>query len=185
MPNINLLPWREELRAQKQKDFLGLIIFSLIVAGAVCFGIHMHISGLIEYQQNRNNFLVTETNILKSRVEEIKELEKQREQLINHMQVIQDLQASRSEVVNLFDQLVEIVPEGIFIKSIQRNGKKLVVEGNTESNTRVSVMMRKIENSVFLENPDVEYIVAEKGSNMSSFKMTFNQVSKDEEDAAK
>ncbi len=185
MPNINLLPWREELREQKQREFIGLMVFTLIIAGAVCFGIHLHFSGLIEHQQNRNNYLVTETNILKSRVEEIKELEKQREQLINHMQIIQDLQASRSEVVNLFDQLVEIVPEGIFIQSIKRDGKKLVVEGNTESNTRVSVMMRKIENSPFLEGPDVEYIVAEKGSNMSSFKMTFKEITKDEEDAAK
>jgi len=182
MPNINLLPWREELRAQKQKDFIGAIVLTLMVAGGTCFGIHSHFSGLIEFQQSRNNYLVTETNILKSRVEEIKELEKQREQLITHMEVIQNLQASRSEVVNLFDQLVEIVPEGIYITSINRNDKKLVIEGNTESNTRVSVMMRKVENSPFLENPDVEYIVANKGDNLSGFKMTLNQVSNDEEE---
>jgi type IV pilus assembly protein PilN len=184
MSNINLLPWREELRAHKQKEFIQWIAFTVIIAAGISFLVHTHIQGLIDYQNERNAYLVKETNILKSRVEEIKKLEEQRDQLLTHMEVIRDLQASRSEVVHLFDQIVDIVPEGVHLESIRRTGKKLTVKGETESTTRLPVMMRRIESSPFLHKPDFKGTSQRGNKRVSAFEMAISQRSaEDEEDA--
>jgi type IV pilus assembly protein PilN len=182
MSTINLLPWREELRAHKQKEFIQWIAFTVIIAAGLSFLVHTHIQGLIDYQKERNAYLVKETNILKSRVEEIKKLEEQRDQLLTHMEVIRDLQASRSEVVHLFDQIVDIVPEGVHLESISRSGKKLEVKGETESTTRLPVMMRRIESSPFLHKPDFKGTTQRGNQRVSAFEMAISQRSAEDEE---
>jgi type IV pilus assembly protein PilN len=183
MPSINLLPWREELRALKQKEFIQWIAFTVIVAAGIAFLVHTHIQGLIDYQKERNAYLVKETNILKSRVEEIKKLEEQKEQLLTHMDVIRDLQASRSEVVHLFDQIVEIVPEGVHMESINRKVKTLTLKGETESTTRLPVMMRRIESSPYLKKPQFKGTEQRSAKRVSSFEMLISQRTAEEEES--
>ncbi len=158
MARINLLPWREELKQQQQKDFLSAIGASVLTAGALLLFVHMHISGLISNQQERNRYLESEITILDKRIAEIKTLEKLKGKLLARMDVIQSLQGSRPEIVHLFDEMAKTVPEGIYINKLVQSGSNLTLNGIALSNARVSAYMRRLEGSPWLKSPGLTII---------------------------
>ena len=163
MTRINLLPWREELRAERKKQFLMTVLLTAVAAGFLLFIIHTVISSRINHQDNRNQFLQTEISKLDRQIAEIRDLERQRAELIKRTEIIQDLQASRPEVVRLFDEIVRTVPEGINLVSLTRKDRKLEFSGEAESIPRISSFMRGIDESEWLLDPVYKGSVENRG----------------------
>jgi type IV pilus assembly protein PilN len=178
MTRINLLPWREDLRKQRQQRFLMTMLFSLVVAAAVMFGWRLLVTSQIDYQKQRNEFLRAEIRKVDELLKEIEELDKVKARILARMQVIQDLQARRPEAVHLMDELVTTMPEGVHLDSITQNGQKVSLNGRAQSNARVSALMRNTEASPWLEKPNLQ-IVQNKGEDkdatLSEFKLQIQQ----------
>ena len=174
MAKINLLPWREELRVERKRQFVGILILSAIVGCLVSLLVHISFENKITAQQGRNDFLNKEITQLDAQIKEINELEKQKQELLNRMQIVQSLQQSRPLVVRLFDELVRQIPSGVHLTSFERKGANLSFKGVSESTPRISAFMRNIEDSEWLIRPDVSNIKANtKGSiPITTFDMT-------------
>jgi type IV pilus assembly protein PilN len=156
MPRINLLPWRVELRQKRKKDFLVALAGSLVVAVGVVYLSKLTVKGWTSAQQGRNQVLKTEIAALDKQIEEIETLETLRDRLKARMQIITQLQRSRPEVVHLFDELVNAIPEGVYLTEVVQQGARIEVRGNAQSSTRVSALMRNIDDSEWLRAPGLE-----------------------------
>src|SRR5687768_4827695 len=158
MTTINLLPWRETRRKERQREYL--IITAASVAGVLLLAllVHLQINSMISHQERRNQYLQTEIQILDRKLVEIKKLEETRQALIDRINVIQELQANRPGVVHLFDELVKTLPEGTYLTSLVQQGEALVFDGQAESNTRVSSYMRLIDASEWMDGATLDVI---------------------------
>jgi type IV pilus assembly protein PilN len=158
MPRINLLPWREAERKKRQRDF-GVALGGSVVAGVAVIMLAMFAYGqMISAQERRNSRLETEIEELQRSIEEIDGLERQKARLIARMEIIDQLQKSRPEVVHLFDELVRQLPEGVYLTGIKQSGARIEVRGVAQSSTRVSALMRQIDSSHWLGDPEVERV---------------------------
>jgi len=176
MANINLLPWREELRKEKTRQFASMTGFSVILTIAVIALVHFMISTQINYQQSRNKILQDEIAQLDIALKEIEGLEETKEKLLSRMDIIQSLQQKRPQIVHLFDEIVRTVPEGIFLTGIKQTGTAIVINGVAESNGRVSAYMRNIDSSDWMSTPKLTVIETKKGTLRSSdFMLTTSQ----------
>ena len=177
MTRLNLLPWRDQRRKEQDRQLLSIAVGVWILMGLVIFYAHLHVSGLIENQQKRNEFLDKETKKLDEEIKEIKELQAARAALLARMRVIQQLQADRTLVVHLFDDLVRKVPEGVYITSFKQAAPLITLTGNAQSNARVSALMRNLDASDWYAKPDLDVInVKTKGSDrVSEFTLRVSQ----------
>jgi type IV pilus assembly protein PilN len=180
MARINLLPWREKLRKQRQRDF-GLVTLAALLITALGMGYwHWYNQGLIDHQNDRNRFLENEIARVDKEIREIRDLERTREQLIARMKVIEDLQVSRPQVVHLFDELVTVLPDGAHLTQAVQAGGNLVLDGRAQSNARVSTLMRNVEASPFLAQPKLGIIENKEADRQaavgSTFKLNLKQV---------
>jgi len=150
MANINLLPWREELRQKRQRDFISILVGVLVLSAIVVAAWYAFNEKLIENQKNRNRYLKQEIVLVDKKIKEIKEIEERRENLLARMGVIQKLQISRPLIVHLFDELVHILPDGVVIDRLKQTNDAIIVEGFAQSNARVSALMRNIDQSKWL-----------------------------------
>jgi type IV pilus assembly protein PilN len=163
MPSINLLPWRQALRQRRRKEFLIGIGAAVGLAALITLLAHLAVSSMIDAQNRRNDLLKAEITELDKAIEQILALEEQKDRMISRMEVIDRLQASRPEVVKLFDQIVAALPEGVYLTSVKQSGKKLEFNGVAQSSTRVSAFMRNIDASESLSSPELKVI--QTGSN--------------------
>lgn len=181
MVNINLLPWREARRKQQQRNFATLTLGALAITALVMVLVHMEFGRRIEYQQQRNQFLTGEIAVLDQKIKEIQELEKKKKNLIARMDVIQQLQVSRPEVVHLFDELGKTIPEGVQINDLMQSDRSIAISGVAQSNARVSVYMRNLDQSPWFQEPSLQIIESQteskdkKGRQMSRFALKFRQ----------
>ena len=176
MANINLLPWREELRREKTRQFASMTGFSVFLTVAIIALVHFMISSQISYQQNRNKILTDEIAQLDIALKEIEGLEETKEKLLSRMDIIQSLQQKRPQIVHLFDEIVRTVPEGIFLTGIKQTGNNIEINGVAESNGRVSAYMRNIDSSEWMSTPKLTVIETKKGTLRSSdFMLTTSQ----------
>lgn len=179
MPRINLLPWRSELRQKRKKEFLVALLGSVIAGAALVYASKLTVQGWTSAQRGRNEILRTEIAALDKQITEINGLENQRERLVARMQVIDQLQRSRPEVVHLFDELVKAVPEGVNLTEVVQTGSRIKMRGSAQSSTRVSTMMRNIDGSEFLRNPGLD-VVETRTSGLdrsSQFRLFAEQIS--------
>ncbi len=180
MANINLLPWREWERERKQKEFLGQLVGVVVVAVLAIFGAGRYLDASIENQNARNNFLDREIKLLDERIAEIRDLRKQREDLLARMRVIQELQGNRPVIVRVFDQLVQTLAKGVHYRRAQLSGSSLTVAGVAESNNRISALMRNIDGSDWFAAPNLKGIKEDPqnpdyGEQASTFDLSFVQ----------
>lgn len=172
MARINLLPWREELRKQKKKDFLTAMGGLVLLTVAAFVFIHIHIDGMKTYQEQRNQILSEDIARLDQKLGEIKNIEETKNKLLAKIDLIQKLQQSRPEVVHLLDEIPRNTPDGVFLTKFTQTGTALVFEGKSQSNARVSAFMRQIEASNWLQTPVLEEIKSEDAkSTQSNFKL--------------
>lgn len=163
MARINLLPWREERRKQRQKEF-GIILGLGAVAGVVLwFLVNTYYNAQIEGQHERNAFLQAQIAEVEVKIKEIEELDRQKARLLARKEVIEELQANRSQMVHLFDSLVRTIPDGVVLTTIKQEGAKLTLEGRSQSNARVSTYMRNLESSGWMTKPELSIIEAKDG----------------------
>lgn len=190
MARINLLPWREELRKQRQQQFLALLGVAVIVTGAAMAGVHFYVEHEMDFQRQRNAYLQKEIKQLDEQIKEINALDKTRQRLEARMNIIQQLQTSRPEIVHLFDELARTLPEGVYLNSVQESSNALNIKGTAQSNARVSTYMWNLEKSDWLADPNLQVIeTAQKdGTRASKFVLTAkqsHQKTDDEKGAAK
>jgi type IV pilus assembly protein PilN len=180
MARINLLPWREVERARRQREFGIMLGVGLVVALVVSFGVHMHIEGLIGYQNQRNTYLEGEIAVLNRKIREIQDLEKTKANLIARMNIIQRLQESRPEIVHLFDELVDTLPDGLYLTKVVQRGRSIDLEGRAQSNARVSAYMRNLDASGWLGGANLKVIEHrdKSGAGFSEFQLKATQVNK-------
>jgi len=150
---INLLDWRAERREQRRRQFFAMLGIAFMVCASVIVVWRMTMSSAIDTQTERNQFLKAQIAEADRKIKEIQELEKVRSNLVGRMQVIEELQASRSASVHFFDELVNTLPEGVSLNSVKQAGAKVVIEGIAESNGRVSAYMKNLQASPWFENP--------------------------------
>lgn len=183
MSNINLLPWREEYKKQKKIIFfIILALSSLVVLGVSHVG-KMYVDSLIAAQQQRNQFLQTQTIILDRRIAEIKNIKKEKAELERRINLIQKLEEKRNYATHLFNTLVDVVPTGVYLENITFVNEQVDVKGMSESNNRLARMMRNIDASGWLGDSYISSIVAgpSKPINLSKFAMKFTVVPEQKE----
>jgi type IV pilus assembly protein PilN len=178
MARINLLPWREAERKKRQQEFGMLLLGGALLTGLAVFGIHMQFQSMIQAQNQRNDYLKNEIKIVEQQIREIEELDRTKQNLLARMNVIQELQSSRPQIVHLFDEVVTIMPGGVYLNELTQQGNNVAFEGQAQSNARVSAMMRNIDDSEWLNSPKLEFIESKEktGTGYSHFKLTASQV---------
>jgi type IV pilus assembly protein PilN len=164
MPNINLLPWRDELRAERRNQFYMAMGGAIGIAALVVMIGVLVMNGVIESQNKRNQMLQSEITKLDERIKEIWGLEEQKDRLVARMKIIEQLQQSRPEVVHLFEEIARSLPDGVYLDSVRQTGDSLEIKGRAESNTRVSAFMRNIDKSTWLEKPDLRVVQVKDGT---------------------
>lgn len=160
MAKINLLPWREERRKQRNKESQTLLVAAALLGVALVAGAWLQVGKWIEGQEARNNLLREEIRIADEKMKEIESLERTRQTLLRRKEVIEQLQSDRSVMVHLFDELVRRTPEGVRLTSIKQSGQQLTLQGLAESNARVSEFMRTLDQSRWLGNADLSIVEA-------------------------
>ena len=190
MIRVNLLPHREEKRKRRQQQFIGIAVFTailgLVVAGAVWFSLEQQ----VEQQRANVAYMKAEIGKLDKQIEEIRKIREETASLLAKKQVVEGLQSNRSEPVQLLDQLLRQLPEGIYLKQVKQTGVKVNVMGYAQSNARVSTLMRNLGASPYLENPELIEIKAvaapdKSGNRVNEFNMNISIKRASADDAGK
>ena len=174
MARINLLPWRAERRKQRQKEFTILLAMSALGAVLLAFLMVGYYKAQISGQNERNQYLTTQIEEVQKQIDEIKLLGEKKAKLLARKEIIEKLQANRSQMVHLFDSLVRTIPDGVILTAIKQDEDTLTLEGRAQSNARVSTYMRNLEGSGWMTKPDLSIIEA-KGDDKAlpnQFKLT-------------
>lgn len=158
MIHINLLPWREQLREERKRQFLIAVVITVIVAVIGVFLASKYLDMQIDNQNLRNNYLSQQINVMNERLKVIEDLKAKRAELLARMKIIQDLQANRQILARLLDQFVRTLPDGIYYTSLSKKDRKITINGITVSNNRVSTLMRNFETCPWLANPNLTVI---------------------------
>lgn len=175
MIDVNLLPWREEQRAENLRHYLVSLVAVALATMIIAVGVHYYYIAQIENQNSRNQYLKSQVALFQKQIQEIATLKKSREALVSRMRVIQGLQAQRPFSVKVFDELVKIIPDGLFIQSIAKQGNAVTITGSAESNTNISDLMRNINKSKLFHNPQLAGIDEKSlGEFKRSFSMRMN-----------
>ena len=183
MPRINLLPWREEERKRRQREF-GVALAGGVVLGALVVLATIFVySQMIDNQLARNDRLKAEIRELEKSITEIDGLERQKERLLARMEIIEQLQKSRPEIVHLFDEVARQLPEGVYLTGMKQTGSRVEVRGIAQSSTRVSALMRSIDSSEWMTDPEVDRVETTQSgaSRQAEFVVYLRQVSQGDE----
>src|ERR687895_516706 len=178
MATINLLPWREEGRRERKRQFFIILGTAAGITLGIIVLVHGLFTQLIEHQQVRNKYIEDQIALLDKKITEIRELEKEKQRLLDRIRAIETLQTSRPVIVHLFDELVTTLPEGVFLTEISQQGDAIAIKGVAQSNARVSSFMRNIEVSPWLKSPHLEVVeaTAQDGRRLSNFTLKVQQV---------
>ena len=177
MIRVNLLPHREMRRKQQQTQFFIMLGTVVAIGVAIWGAVHFYLEEQFENQVNRNKYLQTEIEKLDKQIAEIQKLKDQTASLLARKRVVETLQSTRSEVVHLLDQLVRQLPDGVYLKNIKQSGNRVTINGLTQSQARVSTLMRNLESSPHLESPglvEIRSALISGGQRANDFLMNVN-----------
>ncbi len=179
MIRINLLDWRAERRERRQKQFGAAAALTAAISAAIVFAALTLVNNALDYQKRRNDFLRAQIKEVDAQIKEIQELEKVKANLIARMQVIEELQRSRTQMVHYFDEIVETLPEGLYLTSLVQSGGNTSLSGTAESNGRVSQYMKNLDGSDWFTNPNLIVIKAQEAEflRLSNFDMKVKSTS--------
>lgn len=178
MARINLLPWREQLREERKRQFLIAMAGVLVGAIAVIFLADRFIGNAIDNQTARNAHLQSEIFLLDQRIKSISELKARRKQLLERMKTIQDLQGNRPIIGRIFDQMARTLPDGVYFTDVKMTDKSIAIAGAAETNNRVSDLLRNLDASPWLEAPALNEVKANTSADVNganSFQLTVRQ----------
>lgn len=177
MAKINLLPWRQELRKERQTEFY--MVIGLVVASALflLYLVSGYFTEAIDAQNNRNNYITSETQVLNAKIKEIQELRETRKMLIERMELIQALQGNRPIIVRIFDEVAKAVPDDLYFTDLSIKGSHVQVKGIAKVNDKVSALMRNFEDTGWFE--DLALVrVNSKSKHEQVFEITLKQLDK-------
>lgn len=163
MARINLLPWREEKRRLRQRQFTVVLIVVGVASAFVSGLVYLGYDGAIANQNARNQYLTDQIKLMDDKIAQIKDLQEKKQRLLARMQIIEQLQASRPTEVHLFDQLVKTLPQGVYLTAVAQNNDNLTLSGQAESSARVSTYLRNIDSSPWMGSPNL--VVVQKDAN--------------------
>ena len=172
MPRINLLPWREAERKRKRQEFFLSLGAAVATAGLVTLLGYWQMTAAIQHQEERNDLLTREIAALDKQIEEINGLDAQKRKLLARMEIIETLQRSRPEIVHIFDEVVRVLPEGVYLTYLRQTGTKFEVRGVAQSSTRVSSFMRNIDASEWLADPTLQIVETRARGNVGGAEFT-------------
>lgn len=174
MTQINLLPWRDERRAELKQEFLVMLGIVVAFGGVLVFVVDLFFSSEIQNQKNRNAYLTQNIEALNKQVEEIRDIQRKRTKLLDRMKVIQELQGNRPVIVRVLDQLVRTVPDGVFYTRLTAAKQVININGIAESNNKVSSLMRRLDASEWFKEPNLDWVRAAPGfgEQATTFDMT-------------
>ncbi|MVV48305.1 pilus assembly protein PilN [Pseudomonas sp. PB120] len=178
MARINLLPWREELREQRRKRFLLVLVGGLAGSVAAVLMANQVIGAAIDRQVARNNYIGQQISVVDERIKQIGDLKARRQQLVERMRIIQDLQGNRPISGRIFDQLARTLPDGVYFTEVKMAGKTLSITGAAESNNRVSDLMRNLDASDWFDAPSLTEVKATTAGQLDQanvFQLTVRQ----------
>ena len=178
MARINLLPWREQLREERRKRFLTGLVAAVVIANGVILIADQYISAAIDRQMARNAYIHKEIAQLDGRIKDIGDLKARRQQLLERMKIIQDLQGNRPVSGRIFDQLARTLPDGVYFTDVKMTDKTIAISGVAESNNRVSELLRNLDASDWLELPTLTEVKANTASALdqtNTFQLTVHQ----------
>lgn len=167
MSRINLLPWREEQRKERQRQFLLSLSMAVVAAVVVVLVWNAFESNRISVQNSRNQMLQTEINAMNTRIAEIDRLEVVRNDLLERKQVIESLQSQRSSTVMMLDELVTTTPVGVTLAALRQQGNVITLTGTTQSNARISAYLQGLEGSGLFTKPELQIIQAGRSRDSS------------------
>ena len=180
MASINLLPWREDRRKEQQKQFLSVLVLSVILVGLIVVVVHLQVARAIGVQGSRNEYLNKEIAKVEEQIKEINNLARERKRLQDRIDIIQQLQRNRPEIVHLFDEVSKVLPDGVYLSKLTQKGRSLAIEGIAQSNARVSAFMRNLDSSAWLADPTLTIIQSDKKTDSNDgarkFKLNIKQV---------
>src|SRR6202021_919471 len=181
MPRINLLPWREQERKIRRREFTVAACGAIVAAAVFVGGGKLVYSSWTDSQTEKNNLLKKEIVKLDSQIADIQDLETRKQRLVARMEIIEKLQRKRPEIVHLFDEMVKTVPDGIYLTAIKQSGNKLEIHGIAQSSTGGSTFRRNIDRSVWMDNPVLQVVESAKDSPTggSNFTLTSDVVGVD------
>jgi type IV pilus assembly protein PilN len=183
---INLLDWRTELNTLRRQQFLAMLGIGAALAIGAVLVVYLGVQGAIDYQTERNRFLQQQIVEMDKKIKEIEELERVKANLLARMKVIEELQASRAAMVHFFDEVLNSLPEGVYIKSLKQTGAGVTIIGVAESNNRVSAYMKNIESSRWFADPKL-VVINTKDVNkrrQSEFQLQFKNLTRQKPAAA-
>lgn len=160
MAKINLLPWREELRQERQNQFVMSALFTAIVGVIIVFLVSLGFDRAINQQNVRNQTIQSEISRLQVQIRRIEELEETRNRLLSRKQIIEELQASRSLTVEMMDQLAKTIPMGVTLNGISQQGMNIRLQGTSQSNARVSAYLQSLADNELFIDPDLSVVRA-------------------------
>lgn len=158
MLRINLLPWREEARRERQRQFMYSLVGTLVLGAVLVLVVGLFFDQKISIQEARNQKIQTEINRLQQRIDRIAELERTRNRLLSRKQIIESLQASRSLTVELLDKLAKTIPVGVTLTDVRQQGQRVTLLGTSQSNARVSAYLQSLEMMDMFSNPELQYV---------------------------
>ncbi|MGD8784175.1 MAG: PilN domain-containing protein [Thioalkalispiraceae bacterium] len=179
MAKINLLPWRQELRKEQQRQFLTIMGLSVVLVVLGILAVHLQYARMIGVQESRNSYLQSQIKQVEKQIREIDELASKKDRLLARMEIIQQLQRNRPEIVRLFDELVRVLPEGVHLSSLKQQDRNLQMIGIAQSNARVSALMRNIDQSEVLTQPKLDIIEKGKKEAVREFSLRAQQMSQE------
>ena len=158
MTRINLLPWREERFKNRQQNFANTFLLSILTGIMLIVLIHTYLKATQDYQANRNQIISKEIALIDQKIIDINGIEEKTNYLLAKINVIQQLQASRPEIVHLVNEIPKLIPEGVYLTKFSQTGTDLLFEGKSQSNSMISTFMRAIQASTWLQTPKLKII---------------------------
>ncbi len=185
MANINLLPWREAQRRERNQMTLAMCVAMWGVACLIVFAGKLFMDYQINHQKARNAYVQSEINALSKVIAEIEDLKQKRDDLLSRMEVIQNLQKNRAQIVHVFDDMVSKLPNGVFYDKISKNDRRLAIVGKAQSNGRVSALMRSLDASDWFDGAtlNVVDVVDQNGASVSQFDILVSEQRASEDDS--
>lgn len=183
---VNLLPWREIRRREKDRQLLSASIATWVLMVVVVFYAQWYMNDVIDHQKNRNSFLSSEISKLEKQIKEIEDLKRRKDALLARMEIIQRLQSDRTKIVHVFDDLVRKLPEGIYLTQFAKKKNTMALNGYAQSNARVSALMNSLEASDWFTNAnlDVINVTPQGGSRISKFSLKVREETKSNKGSA-
>ncbi|NND45063.1 MAG: fimbrial protein [Xanthomonadales bacterium] len=160
MARINLLPWREELRRERQRQFMMSTLMTVVLGVVLVFLIGLVFDQRIRHQEARNQTIQAEINALEARIRRINQLEQTRARLLSRKEIIEDLQASRSLTVELLDKMAKSIPVGVTLNTVRQQGMNITFAGYSQSNARVSAYLQSLDQNDLFQDPDLQVVRA-------------------------